>query len=187
MREFKTNVAEQLINPHLMSRERRRRENQSRSPRNSASGEATSNGRGNAARLPPSDVVGSIDDPHYLAQMNSSGATCFLCAKLGAMELTPKDECIKKVQHGCSKCELAFHPNCFTAFHMRGALGRAGNEQLAARLTRLDTNRDINGKEMKFRRKKVTGIPTLSNLHIPQTPKDPNRKRKEQNQPSNSP
>lgn len=127
----------------------------------------------------PTPAVGALEDICYIVETSTSGAHCFLCSRLGKVEGTSEDH---KVRTGCYRCKKAFHPNCFTAYHFRYSLEKAGNIALAQRLTRLDDEVDSNGRKLKIRGRPVSGFPSLANLQIYHTPRVPSNRRRPRNE-----
>lgn len=166
---FKSRIAEELINPYL-----RQREKEASDKRQKVNQEKRTT-RGERERFYPATAVGVLEDQCYFTETCTSGAHCFVCFRLGNLE---GNEEHKKVRTGCSNCKKAFHPNCFTAYHLKGSLGEAGNAALAQRLARIDVGVDCNGKELKTTNKPVSGFPLLADLEIPHTPKVPLRRRR---------
>jgi hypothetical protein len=120
------------------------------------------------------DVI-VLEDICYIVETSTSGAHCFLCKRLGKIEGTGEEH---KVRTECSKCQKAFHPNCFTAYHFRKSLREARNTELAQRLDRLDDEFDCNGRRIRKRDIPARGYPSLANLQIFHTPYVPSKKRR---------
>jgi len=120
--------------------------------------------------LPPTarlivDTLGGINEQHMLVKNvgrkknanKPQDVPCYLC-KLRNM--------YKTTIYGCPTCQLAFHVECFTAFHYKDAL--KGN--VKALVTTLKTI-EVKGKG---RKKKSTKLGSLETLTLPMEDSNPN-------------
>jgi len=111
------------------------------------------------------DTLGGINEQHMLLKNvgrkknanKPQDVPCYLC-KLCNM--------YKTTIYGCPTCQLAFHVECFTAFHYKDAL--KGN--VKALVTTLKTT----GVKEKSRKEKSTKIGSLETLTLPMEDSNPN-------------
>ena len=163
LKDFKRKIALALIYPQLRQREKEQAEREARRiARESRQNQASERARHLAS------AIGAMHDGCCLIETAKAGSNCYLCHKLGLIE---GEEVSQKIRTGCPKCQKCFHPNCFTAYHYQGAVGAAGNAELAGRLARLSERVDFWGNPIASTTKPVTGFPSLAELQIPKTPR----------------
>merc|ERR1712071_22961 len=137
LREFKTIVAQMLVQEHLRMRNKKRT---------------------TSSKPQTEEPIGCIVSRHVLLEnQGKKSASCYLCSMMVG------DGKERTSIYGCSQCKRAFHVNCFAFYHFEHAL----TDSKRPILQRLIRENDGASTRKKRRDRKITSASNLNNARLP--------------------
>lgn len=111
-REFKRQIAQQLVSSQINAAESKRINKENTVPKTSPAANQY--------------IIGTTSGTNHMSLENKGkkDANCFLCMLRWKIDSETKEKWIPKLRtiYGCTECKKGFHVNCFSAYHHEGAL-----------------------------------------------------------------